>query len=105
MYQTPKPTNRKLLLIVGIITVILIIIIVVVDIVMWSTNKGLYKPYVPPPTPSTSVAPNGNSSDPDSQIMTLNNVYQSGISNNMTSYKANNPGTDPFQFGSYQNNP
>ena len=102
MYQPAKPTNRKLLLIVGIITVILIIIIVVVDIVMWSSNKGLYKPYNPPPTPSTSVAPNGNPNNPDPQLITLNTVYKGGISNNMTAYKATNPGTDKFQFGPNQ---
>lgn len=105
MYAPAKPTNRKLLLIVGIITVVLIIIIVVVDIVMWSTNKGLYKPYNPPPTPSTGVAPNGNPNDPNPQVQSLNSVYQGGISNNLTAYKATNPGTDKFQFGSYQYNP
>jgi hypothetical protein len=102
MYAPAKPTNRKLLLTVGIITVVLIIIIVVVDIVMWSSNKGLYKLYTPPPTPSTSVAPNGNISDPDPQIQSLNNVYKTGISNNLTAYKATNPGTDKFQFGPNQ---
>lgn len=105
MYQPAKPTNRKLLLTVGIITVILIIIIVVVDIVMWTTNKGLYKPYNPPPTPSNAIPPNGNPNDPDPQLTTLNDVYQKGISNNLTSYRATNPATDKFQFGYYNYNP
>jgi hypothetical protein len=101
MYKPQKPTNRKLLLIVGITTLVLIIVIVVVDIVMWSTNKLLYKPYTPPPTPATSVAPNGNPSDPDPGIQSLNTTFKNGISSNLGTYKAGNPGTDPYQFGFY----
>jgi hypothetical protein len=105
MYKPAKPANRKLLLIVGITTLVLVIIIVVADIIMWSTNKLLYKPYTPTPTPATSVAPNGNPSDPSSGIQSLNSAAKNGISTNLGTYKSGNPGTDPHQFGFYNKNP
>ena len=104
MYKPQKPPNRKLLLIVGITTLVLIIIIVVVDIVMWTSNKGLYKVYTPSPTPATGVAPNGNPSDPDPGVQSLNSAAKNGISSNLGTYKAGNPGKDPHQFGFYNNN-
>jgi hypothetical protein len=105
MYKPEKPTNRKLILIVGITTLVLIIIIVVVDIVMWTSNKLLYKPYVPPPTPASSIAPNGNTSDPDPGVQSLNTAVKNGVSANLGAYKSGNPGTDPGQFGFYNKNP
>jgi flagellar basal body-associated protein FliL len=105
MYNPQKPPNRKLLLIVGITTLVLIIIIVVADIVMWTSNKLLYKPYTPPPTPSSGIAPNGNPNDPSSGIQAINPTAKNGISENLGNYKSKNPGTDPFQFGFYNKNP
>ena len=103
MYKPEKPTNRKLILIVGITTLVLIIIIVVVDIVMWTSNKLLYKPYVPPPTPASSIAPNGNTSDPDPGVQSLNTAVKNGVSTNLGAYKATNPGTNKYDFGFYNN--
>lgn len=101
-YQPPKPTNKKLLLIVGILTVIIVIVIVIVDVVMWSTNKGLFKPYDPLPTPANSMAPNGNTADPSPGIQSISSVFQSGIQANMGQYKSTKPYTAPDQFGYYK---
>jgi hypothetical protein len=101
-YQPVKPTNKKLLLIVGILTLIIVIVIVIVDVVMWSSKKGLFKPYEPLPTPAGSIAPNGNTADPSPGLQTISPVLQSGIQANMGAYKSTKPYTAPNQFGYYK---
>jgi hypothetical protein len=101
-YQPPKPTNKKLLLIVGILTLVIVIIVVIVDIVMWTSNKGLFKPYTPLPTPANAIAPNGNTSDPSPGLSEIPSVFKSGIQSNMGQYKSTKPYTAPDQFGYYK---
>jgi hypothetical protein len=98
---TANKSNRGIIIAVGMITLIIIIIIVIADVVMWATNKGLYKPYVPPPTPAGSVAPNGNSSDAghNSNNVNFSKALLANIQNNMNNYKNLNPATDSLQFG------
>jgi hypothetical protein len=101
-YQPVKPTNKKLLLIVGILTIIIVIVVVIVDVVMWSTKKGLFKPYVPLPTPAGSISPNGNTSDPSPGLQDIPPVLQSGIQSNMGQYKSTKQYAAPNEFGYYK---
>ena len=101
-YQPSKPTNKKLLLIVGILTIIIVIVVVIVDVVMWSTKKGLFKPYEPLPTPANAIAPNGNTADPSPGLQAISPVFQSGIQANMGQYKSTKPSAAPNDFGYYK---
>lgn len=100
--QGPKPkSNKTIILAVGITTLVIVLIIVIADVIMFATNKGIYAPYTPLPTPSGSISPNGNPSDKDSGLLSLSSVNQANINSNMEGYRASNPQSTPEAFGYY----
>lgn len=95
--QVPKLPNNKLVVGLLIGTAILILIIVIVDVVMYTSKKGLFSPYAPPIPPKDSVSPNGNPT-----VSAINPIPQ-GVKNitngNLGTYGNTSPGLDSIQFG------
>ena len=96
-----KSSNRGTIITFGVITLIIIIVVIVVDVVMYTQKKGLFKPFVPPPTPDGAVAPNGNVSDPNygSTNATFGKAISNNVQSNMTAYQGVNPATSQNHFG------
>jgi hypothetical protein len=78
-------------------TVVLIIIIFIVDIVMYTSKKGLFAPYKPPVPPADSVSPNGN---PTVKALTpIPQNVKTTSSNNLNQWGQRGPQADPVDFG------
>ncbi len=93
----PKKPNNKLVIGFLIGTIVLVIIIVIVDIVMYTSKKGLFAPYKPPVPPTNSVSPNGNPT-----VKALNlipPVIKTTGANNLNQWGQSGPQTQPTQFG------
>lgn len=93
----PKPPGNGLVKGFLIGTIILIVIIFIVDIVMYTTQKGLFAPYKPPVPPADSVSPNGNPT-----VQALNPIPQNvktTSANNLNQWGQAGPQADPVQFG------
>jgi len=95
-YMPKKPSNS---LVIGFLigTIVLIIIIFIVDIVMYTSKKGLFAPYKPPVPPANSVSPNGNPT-----VKALNPIPQNvktTTTNNLNIWGQQGPQADPVQFG------
>jgi len=91
-----KPGNG---LVIGFLigTIVLILIIFIVDIVMYTTQKGLFAPYKPPVPPADSVSPNGNPT-----VKPLNPIPQNiktTSTNNLNEWGQRGPQADPVDFG------
>ena len=98
----PKKSNRGTIIAIGTITLVIVIVIIVVNVVMFTTNKGLYRPYVPPPTPDNAVAPNGNTSNPGYEGIKFSATVNTQTQNNLNAYKGLNPSSEPTEFGFYK---
>jgi len=97
-----QKSNKGIILGVGIGTLVIIIIIVIVDIVLFTSQKAIFKPYDPPPTPSGAVAPNGNPNNPDKDLLGISEGVQKNISGITSSYLQTNPKTTPSEWGYYK---
>jgi hypothetical protein len=96
MNMPKKPGNG---LVIGFLigTIVLILIIFIVDIVMYTTQKGLFAPYKPPIPPADSVSPNGN---PTVQALTpIPANIKTTSTNNLNQWGQGGPQADPVQFG------
>ena len=96
MNMPKKPGNG---LVIGFLigTIVLIIIIFIVDIVMYTSKKGLFAPYKPPVPPADSVSPNGNPT-----VQALNPIppnVKTTSANNLNQWGQAGPQADPVQFG------
>lgn len=96
MNMPKKPGNG---LVIGFLigTIVLIIILFVADIVMYTTQKGLFAPYKPPVPPPDSVSPNGNPT-----VQALNPIppnVKTTSTNNLNIWGQQGPQADPVQFG------
>ncbi len=94
--MSKKPSNK---LVIGFLigTVVLIVIIFIVDIVMYTTQKGLFAPYKPPVPPADSVSPNGNPT-----VQALNPIppnVKTTSANNLNQWGQRGPQADPVEFG------
>jgi hypothetical protein len=95
--QVPKPPNNKLVVGLLIGTVVFILIIVIVDVVMYTSKKGLFSPYTPPVPPANTVSPNGNPT-----VKSINPIptgVKSITNSNLGTYGNTSPGLDSIQFG------
>ena len=93
----PKKPNNKLVIGFLIGTIVLVIIVLVVNIVMYTSKKGLFAPYKPPVPPANSVSPNGNPT-----VKALNPippVIKTTGTNNLNQWGQSGPQTQPTQFG------
>ena len=96
MNMPKKPGNG---LVIGFLigTIVLIIIIFIIDIVMYTSKKGLFAPYKPPVPPADSVSPNGNPT-----VKALNPIpsnVKTTSTNNLNIWGQRGPQADPVQFG------
>ncbi len=95
--NTPKKPGNGLVKGFLIGTIVLIVIIFIVDIVMYTSKKGLFAPYAPPVPPANSVSPNGN---PTVKALTpIPQNVKTTSTNNLNQWGQKGPQADPVDFG------